>query len=177
MRTVVASIEGEFRRYRTLAEKAMAQLDEAGLARRFSGTDNSIGTIAWHVGGNLRSRFTDFLTTDGEKPWRDRDSEFAERTVSKDELLAHWNRGWDVLMATLASLSDDDLAKTVTIRETPLSVLEALHRSLAHCAYHAGQIVFVAKSLRGGEWNYLSIPPGQSAEYAKHPTLEKPPAR
>jgi hypothetical protein len=116
------------------------------------------------VGGNLRSRFTDFLTTDGEKPWRDRESEFLARTPSRAELLESWNSGWDVLEASLAGVADSNLADTVTIRGEELSVIQALHRSLAHTAYHVGQIVHRAKELRGEDWEYLSIPPGGQAD-------------
>jgi hypothetical protein len=124
------------------------------------------------VSGNLESRFTDFLTTDGEKPWRRREDEFAARTVSREELLAKWNRGWDVLLSTLASLTDADLAKSIAIRGQALSVHEALHRSLAHTCYHVGQIVYVAHAIRGREWRYLSISPGQSDAYNAAPTDE-----
>ena len=161
MRALVASIEGEYRRYKTLGENAVSQLPDSQLADA-AGASNSVATIVWHLAGNLTSRFTDFLTSDGEKPWRDRDSEFLARQVKRAELQAKWEDGWRVLFATLSALSDADLAKTVTIRGQPHTVAEALHRSLAHTSYHVGQIVFVAKALRGADWRYLSIPPGQS---------------
>lgn len=119
----------------------------------------------WHVAGNLKSRFTDFLTTDGEKPWRDRESEFAARTVTAAELSAKWEDGWSALLTEVDALSDADLARTVTIRSQPLSVLDALQRSLAHTSYHVGQIVFLSRLLTGGRWEWLSIPPGQSDEF------------
>lgn len=128
--------------------------------------------LCWHISGNLKSRFTDFLTTDGEKPWRDREEEFSARTVGRPELLAKWNDGWQTLLDTLAGLTDDDLKKTITIRQQPMLVHEALHRSLAHTVYHVGQIVFIAKEFRGGAWHYLSIPPGQSAAYNQAPRFE-----
>src|SRR5690606_27659138 len=121
---------------------------------------------------NLESRFTDFLTSDGEKPWRDRESEFASRSVSLAELREKWNRGWEVLLNELESLTDSDLTGTVTIRGTSLRVDEALLRSLAHTSYHVGQIVHIAKALKGGDWEYLSIPPGGSAAYNANPTSE-----
>ncbi len=161
-RALVASLEGEYRRYKTLGENAINQLPDAQLAEA-AGPSNSIATIVWHVAGNLTSRFTDFLTSDGEKPWRDRDSEFLARQVKRAELQAKWEEGWRVLFAALSALGDADLAKTVTIRGQPHTVAEALHRSLAHTSYHVGQIVFVAKALRGADWRYLSIPPGQSS--------------
>ncbi len=160
-RALVASIEVEYRRYKTLGENAVSQLPDAQLAEA-AGSSNSIATIVWHLAGNLTSRFTDFLTSDGEKPWRDRDSEFLTRQVTRAELQAKWEDGWRVLFAAVSPLTDADLAKTVTIRAQPHTVAEALHRSLAHTSYHVGQIVFVAKALRGADWRYLSIPPGQS---------------
>jgi len=164
MRDLIASIEAEYRRYKTLGESAMDQLADSQLAQA-TGPGNSIVTIVWHVAGNLQSRFTDFLTSDGEKPWRDRDSEFLARQVSRKELQAKWEDGWRVLFAALTDLSDADLGRAVTIRSEPHTVAQALHRSLAHASYHVGQIVFVAKALRGPDWRYLSIPPGQSARY------------
>ena len=173
MRTVVSSIESEYRRYKRLGEDAFRQLDADALARRPPGEGNSVAMIVWHLSGNLRSRFTDFLRSDGEKPWRDRESEFAPRAVSMAEVLDKWEGGWTVLFAALSTLSDDDLPGTVTIRGQGLSVLEALHRSLAHASYHVGQIVFLARSLRGGDWKWLTIPPGKSDEYNRNPTREK----
>jgi uncharacterized damage-inducible protein DinB len=162
MNSIVESIHAEYLRYKRLAEGAIAQLDDADLSAAGPNGGNSIAVICWHVAGNLRSRFTDFLTTDGEKPWRARDEEFVTRTVTREELLAKWNEGWETLLGALASLTDEQLQLTVTIRHIPHRVHEALHRSLAHVSYHVGQIVYLAKSVRGGEWKYLSIPPGQS---------------
>lgn len=177
MRTVLESIESELRRYKRLGEKAMGQVAPDALARRPAGEGNSVATIVWHVAGNLRSRFTDFLTTDGEKPWRDRESEFVERAVTPAEVRARWEEGWAVLLATVAGLSDEDLARTVRIRGEELSVLDALHRSLAHTSYHVGQIVFLSKALCGSHWQWLSIPPGKSDEYNRNPTPQKGPPR
>jgi hypothetical protein len=177
MRTVLSSIEAEYRRYQRLGEGAIAQLDRAGLAARPPGEGNSVAVIVWHLAGNLKSRFTDFLTTDGEKPWRDRESEFEARDVGPAEVLAKWEEGWRVLFAATAMLADADLLRPVRIRGQELSVAEALHRSLAHASYHVGQIVFLARSLRGGAWEFLTIPPGQSDQYNRDPTREKgPPA-
>ena len=159
MRTFMESIEAEYRRSRSTAEAAMEQLSDEELVAVPAGTASSVATIAWHIGGNLRSRFTDFLTTDGEKPWRDRDSEFEARTPSREELLAFWNEGWDVLQHSLGDLADANLVDVVRIRGEELSVIQALHRSLAHTTYHVGQIVHRAKELRGEEWTYLSVPP------------------
>jgi hypothetical protein len=177
MNALIRSITGEFRRYKALAEGAIAQLNDADLTVPGPGNGNSIATICWHVSGNLQSRFTDFLTSDGEKPWRNREEEFGQRMVSRSDLMTHWERGWEVLLSTLDSLNDADLERTVTIRQQPLLVHEALHRSLAHLSYHVGQIVFHARGLRGMHWKYLSIPPGKSAEYNEQPRAEKPDAQ
>src|SRR5881227_3413694 len=142
MASVIQSIAGEYRRYKALAEGALAQLSDGEICTPAPGAGNSIATICWHVSGNLRSRFTDFLTSDGEKPWRQREEEFAPRAVSKTELLRKWGEGWAALHGALANLTDDQLNDTVTIRQQPLTVHEALHRSLAHLAYHVGQIVY-----------------------------------
>ena len=174
MRVIIKSIEAEYRRYKQLAESSFAQLSEQQLAQVAGSSDNSVATIAWHIGGNLRSRFTEFLNSDGEKPWRDRETEFHPRHVAHEQLLAFWETGWQALFSTLDSLTDDDLTRTVKIRNQPLTMLEALHRSLTHTSYHVGQIVFVAKALRGSSWKYLTIPPGRSAEYNQNPIDERP---
>jgi uncharacterized damage-inducible protein DinB len=170
--TIVDSIRAEYLRYKTLAEGAIDQLGDVDLSREGASGGNSIAVLCWHISGNLKSRFTDFLTTDGEKPWRDREEEFRARAVTRSELLEKWNDGWTVLLDALSRLRVDDLGKTVTVRNQPLIVHEALHRSLAHTAYHVGQIVYIAKEFRGGAWNYLSIPPGQSAAYNQAPKYE-----
>lgn len=173
MTTIIESIRAEYLRYKALAEAAIEQSSEAGLSASGPDDGNSIAVICWHVSGNLRSRFTDFLSSDGEKPWREREEEFRARTVTRAELLGKWNEGWNVLLGTLDTLTDEDLHATVAIRSQPLLVHEALHRSLAHLAYHVGQIVYIAKSGRGKDWKYLSIPPGQSDTYNRNPALER----
>ena len=145
------------------------------LGRAAQGDGNSMAVLIQHIAGNFASRFTDFLTTDGEKPWRDREAEFTARPGTRDELRKRWETGWETLEAALRSLSDDDLGRSVTIRGQPLSVREALHRSLAHASYHVGQMVMLGRSLRGDQWRFLSIPPGMSAEYNRAPSLEKIP--
>jgi uncharacterized damage-inducible protein DinB len=170
--TITESIRAEYLRYKTMAEAAVRQVDDAQLAAHTSANSNSIATICWHLAGNLKSRFTDFLTSDGEKPWRHREEEFEARAVTKAELLATWEDGWAALLGALAELDDDRLHGTVTIRRQSLHVHEALQRSLAHVAYHVGQIVYIAKALRGSEWTYLSIPPGKSDEYNRNPNGE-----
>jgi uncharacterized damage-inducible protein DinB len=176
MTNLVDSIRAEYLRYKSLAEAAIDQLSDDQLSTPGPNGGNSIATICWHVSGNLKSRFTDFLNADGEKPWRQREEEFKARTVTRSELLSKWNEGWDVLLGTLSTLTDEQLSRTVTIRQQPLLVHEALHRSLAHSSYHVGQIVYAAKAMRGKDWKYLSIPPGKSAAYNQAPTSEKPAA-
>ena len=171
-RTLLQLIEAEFVRYRLLAERAMRQVRPEELHTR-GAHGNSVAIVVWHVSGNLVSKFTDLLTTDGEKPWRNRDSEFEPRDASPAEVTEKWEHGWRVLFGTLAELTDDDLAAPITIRGVPFRVDEALLRSLAHLAYHVGQIVLLARSFRGDEWEYLSIPPGQSEAYNRNPVLEK----
>ncbi len=174
MASVVESITGEFKRYKALAEAALAQLNDDQLAAPPPGGGNSIATICWHIAGNLRSRFTDFLTADGEKPWRNREEEFAARPVTMRELLTHWEAGWKELHDTLAHLSDADLTRSVTIRGQAHRVDEALLRALAHISYHVGQVVYAAKALRGAAWKYLSIPPGQSVAFNTAPSGQRP---
>jgi hypothetical protein len=164
-RDIIDSVAAEYRRYKQLGERAIAQMTDEELSRPSAPDDNSVAVIVWHLSGNLKSRFTDFLTSDGEKPWRKRDEEFVQRVVSREQLLSKWEDGWQVLLSTLDALSDDDLGKIVTIRQQPLKVHQALHRLMAHAAYHVGQIVFVAKSLRGADWQSLSIPRGRSDDF------------
>jgi hypothetical protein len=174
MTSMVESTRAEYLRYKALAESAIAQLSEPHLSAPGPNGGGSIAIICWHIAGNLKSRFTDFMKSDGEKPWRQREEEFERRTVTRAELLAKWNDGWAALLGALDTLTDGHLTVTVTIRQQPLLVHEALHRSLAHIAYHVGQIVYVAKEFRGSEWKYLSIPPGQSDAYNRAPTMERP---
>jgi uncharacterized damage-inducible protein DinB len=176
MNDYVRSLEEEYKRYKALGEAAIAQLSDEQLSTAAPGGGNSIAAIVWHVAGNLESRFTDFRTTDGEKPWRNRDEEFELRSVSRGQLTEKWDRGWHALLSALSPLTDADLQTTVTIRRQPLRIDEALHRSLAHTTYHVGQIVFLAKQFRGEEWNCLSIPLGGSRAYNDAPNREKPSA-
>ena len=174
-KTMVVAMRAEFLRYKALGEKAIAQLGEQDLSTSPPGGGNSIAVICWHLSGNLRSRFTDFLTTDGEKPWRRRDEEFESRQVTRDELKAKWDQGWSVLLGTLDGLDDTHLDASVTIRGQGLLVREALLRALAHVSYHVGQIVYAAKAIRGDAWESLSIPVGQSDQYNRKPVLDRPP--
>ncbi|MDH3271657.1 MAG: DUF1572 domain-containing protein [Gemmatimonadota bacterium] len=173
MRAVIESIEGEYRRYRALGEGTLDQLDRVQLCARPTPGSLSVATIVWHISGNLESRFTDFLTTDGEKPWRQREEEFAERDVGPEEVRAKWERGWHVLTATLASLEDRHLDDAVTIRGVDFTVSQALHRSLGHTAYHVGQMTYLGKMHAGDGWTYLSIAPGGTSAYNANPTHEK----
>ncbi len=165
----------EYRRYRAIAEKAIAQVDEAGLNRIPCIDGNSIAMIMRHLSGNLKSRFTDFLTTDGEKPWRHRDQEFQEGQYSLASLKQEWDEAWGLIEQTLADLSDDDMEREVKIRGVGLCVREALNRSMAHVAYHVGQITLLARMDQQGAWAWISVPKGRSAEYNKNPTKEKAP--
>jgi len=171
-RTIISLIEAEYLRYKGLGEGALDQLDAPELLVDAEGV-NSVATIVWHISGNLESRFTDFLDTDGEKDWRNRESEFERRVATPEEVRAKWERGWGVLLDALDQLADENLSGTITIRGMPLRVDEALFRSLAHASYHVGQIVHIAKGLRASSWKYLTIPPGGSVAYNADPTLEK----
>jgi hypothetical protein len=164
--TYLNDIRRTYRNYRALAERAVAQVSDEQLRTALDAEDNSIAVIMQHVAGNLRSRFTSFLTADGEKPDRNRDSEFdAGLASSRDDLLARWNAAWDIVLGELDALTPNDLERTVHIRYEPFAVAEALNRSVAHTAYHVGQIVFLAKHFAGSSWTSLSIPKGKSAEY------------
>jgi len=172
MSDVMSSIAAEFRRYKALGDASMEQLTNAELAQPDAAGGNALAVIVWHIAGNLRSRFTDFRTADGEKPWRNRDEEFEDRAVTRAELLAKWESGWHTLFTALSELSDQDLHAQVTIRGQSYSIHAALLRAVAHVSYHVGQIVYIGKSIRGTEWRNLSIPRGQSAAYNQHPTRE-----
>jgi hypothetical protein len=159
---------GVFNNYRGLAEKSFTQLKSNEEFHYQPDTEsNSIAVIMKHMAGNMISRWTDFLTTDGEKPNRNRDSEFVNGNESREQLMEFWNKGWKVFMDTLHSLKEEDLLKTVTIRGEGLTVMQALNRQTAHYAYHVGQIVFLAKHIRNSDWNSLSIPKNKSAEFMK----------
>lgn len=151
--------------YKTLAEKAMDQIHEDQLFVAYNENTNSIAVIVKHLTGNMLSRWTDFLVTDGEKEWRDRDAEFENDFNSKEELISFWNKGWDVFLNTLQSLQPEDLTQIVYIRNQGHTVVDAINRQLAHYPYHVGQIVFYAKLLKETEWNSLSIPKNQSKDY------------
>lgn len=150
--------------HRHLVEKALEQVSDEDFFRQPDPGSNSIAILVKHLTGNMRSRFTDFLTTDGEKPDRDRDGEFVRGSETRADLMSAWESGWDVVASTFESLTPEDLGRTVTIKSEPHTVLGAINRHLAHVAYHAGQIAYVAKHWSGPRWRTLSIPKGGSGE-------------
>jgi len=154
-----------FRYYQGLAERAMAQLTDAQLLASLDSESNSVAVIVKHMTGNMRSRFTDFLTSDGEKPDRRRDLEFTDPLGSRAELMASWEAGWACVFSALAPLGEADLTRTITIRGEAHSVMQAINRQLAHYSYHCGQIVYLAKHLKAGEWKSLSVARGSSEEF------------
>jgi len=159
------AIINAFEANKRLADRAVEQVPDDKLFIALDENTNSIAIVIKHVAGNLISRWTDFLTTDGEKPWRNRDDEFVDSFGSRAEVLGFWERGWMRLLATLQSLKPEDLEKTVAIRGEPHSVPLALERSLGHTCYHIGQIVQVARVHAGEKWNTLTIPRGGSREF------------
>ena len=159
------SAKKQFLYYKTLGEKAINQLDEEQLFVVANEDTNSIAQIVKHLSGNMISRWTDFLTSDGEKEWRNRDDEFVDTYESKSELLENWNKGWDCLFNAINPLKPEQLSEIIYIRNEGHSVVEAINRQLAHYPYHIGQIVFYAKLLKKTEWESLSIPKNKSGEY------------
>jgi hypothetical protein len=154
-----------FRKQKDMAEQAFGQLDDAAFFQRPGEQSNSVAVIVKHLAGNLASRWTDFLTSDGDKPWRDRDGEFVIGTDdTRARLLAAWEEGWDALFGTLVGLGKDDLLKTVTIRGEGHTVFQAIHRGLTHTAYHAGQVLYVARLVKQGAWRWITVPPGKSQQ-------------
>jgi hypothetical protein len=154
-----------FRNYKKLAERAIAQITEDEYFRAIDAESNSIAVVVKHIGGNLRSRWTDFLTSDGEKPDRDRDSEFMTETDTQESLTEMWETGWTALFASLEALTVEDFGRSVQVRGENFSVVKAVNRALAHAAYHVGQITFLAKHFRSTDWQTLSVPRGQSNDF------------
>jgi len=154
------------RGHKRLADGAIAQIDDHQFFAAPDPESNSVAIMVKHLAGNMRSRFTDFLTSDGEKPDRQRDREFISAPeATREEMLHQWEQGWQLVFDTLNSLTPADLERTVTIRGEPHSVLQAIHRQVVHYAYHVGQIVFLAKHWKGTKWKTLSVPKGQSEQY------------
>lgn len=166
--TYLRDVVRTYRNYKTLGDKALAQIPDTHLHTELDANSNSAAVIVKHVAGNLRSRFRDFLTSDGEKPDRDRDAEFemAER-ASRAQILEWWELGWTTALTSIEALRPEDLERTVRIRNEPFAVVEALNRSVTHTAYHVGQLVYLARHLAGPSWTTLSIPKGKSREHAQ----------
>jgi Protein of unknown function (DUF1572) len=173
VREIIEDYLDEYARYRAIGEKALEQMPDAALNRRFGEDGNSAAVIVRHISGNFLSRFTDFMTADGEKPWRKRDEEFEVRDFTRKEMNERWREGWAVLEKEAGALSDADLGKNVHIRGKALTVNEAIARSLAHVAYHVGQLVVLARINCKTEWKWISIPRGKSEQYNQNPTLER----
>ncbi|WP_031529621.1 DUF1572 family protein [Dyadobacter crusticola] len=161
----LASSIKQFEYYKMLGEKAIAQLPDEALFWQYNAESNSIAVIVNHIVGNMLSRFTDFLTTDGEKPWRNRDAEFEDLFSGREEIILHWEKGWAQLLTTLRNLRDDQLETIVYIRNDGHTVMEAINRQLAHYPYHIGQIVYIAKMAANENWESLSIPRNKSGDY------------
>ena len=159
------SVKKYFRQQKTLGDKTIEQLTEDNLLWQFNENSNSIAIIVQHLWGNMLSRFTDFLTEDGEKEWRDRDKEFESAIKTKEELVKKWNEGWQCVFNALDGLKEEDLGKTIFIRKEPHEVLEAINRQLAHYSNHVGQIVYIGKMQLNDKWISLSIPKGESKTF------------
>lgn len=161
----IISAKKEFNRYKSLGEKAISQVPDEKIYWQYNSETNSISIIVKHMSGNMLSRFTDFFTSDGEKNWRNRDAEFENEKMSRDELMASWNRGWNCLFHMLDGLAAEDLSRTVLIRNEKHTVVEAINRQLTHYAYHVGQIIHIAKMICDTGWKSLSIARGASGEF------------
>jgi hypothetical protein len=158
-----------FKGMKSNVEKALEQLNDTEIHWSLNEESNSIAIIMKHVAGNMISRWTDFMTTDGEKENRNRDDEFIDEFSSRPQLMDYWNKGWQVTLDSLTSLTENDLEKTIYIRKEPHTVVRAMQRSLAHIAYHCGQIVYLAKQMKGKDFKSLSIPRGESSKYVTEP--------
>ena len=166
-------ITKRFQSYKSLGDKTFEQLDDKDFLYQPSAESNSIAVIIQHIYGNLMSRFTNFLTEDGEKPWRKRDEEFEQMNVSKQDLISSWNTGWNSVFSTLNNLQPSDVMKKVSIRNEPMNAYDALLRALAHLSYHVGQIVYLGKEIKDSGWKSLSIPKGQSKQFNEQLTQQK----
>jgi hypothetical protein len=159
------SVRKQFEYYKMLGEKTIAQVTDEQLFWKYNEESNSIATIVKHLWGNMLSRWTDFLTTDGEKEWRDREGEFENDISTRDELLTKWNEGWDCLFSALDTVNETNFNQLVYIRNQGHTITEAINRQLAHYPYHVGQIVFIGKMVLDNQWTSLSIPRGDSGKY------------
>lgn len=160
--------------YKELGDKTFTQLNDWDFHYQPNHESNSIAIIIQHMAGNMQSRWTNFLTEDGEKEWRQRDDEFEIHNYSKHQLVEVWEKGWACCLDALESLKKKDLKKTVTIRQEPLTVIDAINRQLAHYPYHVGQIIHIAKTIKGKNWNNLSIPKGNSVAYNNSDEIKDP---
>ena len=160
--------------YKELGDKTFTQLNDWDFHYQPNNESNSIAIIIQHMAGNMQSRWTNFLTEDGEKEWRQRDDEFEIHNYTKHQLVEVWEKGWACCLGTLESLKKKDLKKTVTIRQEPLTVIDAINRQLAHYPYHVGQIIHIAKTIKGKNWTNLSIPKGNSAAYNNSDEIKDP---
>jgi uncharacterized damage-inducible protein DinB len=163
----LSSVIKRFKEYKTLGEKTFAQLNDEQMHVQPNKASNSIAIIIQHMHGNMFSRWTNFLTEDGEKSWRKRDAEFEVHSFTKEQLLHLWEEGWRVFLETLQSLRKEDLLKTVTIRSQPLTVVDAINRQMAHYSYHVGQIVYIGRWIKNSDWQSLSIPKDASEKFNK----------
>lgn len=161
----LSSVIKRFKEYKALGEKTFAQLRDEEMLLQPNEASNSIAIIVQHLHGNMMSRWTNFLTEDGEKSWRKRDKEFEVESYPKEQILQLWEEGWTVFLTALESLQEDDLLKNITIRTQPLSVVDAINRQLAHYGYHVGQIVYLGRWIKGSSWQPLSIPKGGSEAF------------
>lgn len=159
------STQQQFQYYKTLGERTITQLSDDELFWQYNSESNSIAIIVKHLWGNMLSRWTDFLTTDGEKEWRQREAEFDPDIKDRQELLEKWEAGWQCLFTALESINEENFTTTIYIRNMGHTVVEAVNRQLAHYAYHVGQMVYLGRMMKGNEWQSLSIPRGQSSAY------------
>lgn len=161
----LADAIASFSNYKKLAERAMEQISDEEFFKQIDEESNSIAIIVKHIAGNLKSRFTDFLTSDGEKDFRNRDTEFIAESDTRESLMEFWEESWQIIFSELGALKADDFEKTITIRQQPHTVCEAINRQLTHYSYHIGQITFLAKHFRSSEWKTLSVPKNKSAQF------------
>ena len=167
MKSYKESIIKQFEYYKLLGDKTFGQLENKDIQWQYNNESNSIAIIVKHIVGNMLSRWTNFLTEDGEKDWRQRDTEFEYPYFSKDDMIASWEKGWDCLFNAVKPLQDDDFSRIIYIRNQGHTVIEAINRQLAHYSYHVGQILFLGKMIKGEHWKSLSIPKGSSIKYNK----------
>lgn len=159
------SVKKQFAYYKSVGEKTFDQLEDADLFWQYNEASNSIAIIVNHLWGNMKSRWTDFLTTDGEKEWRERDLEFEPIIKTKEELLTKWNAGWECLFQALDTVNEENIDNEIYIRNQAHSIVEAINRQFAHYSYHIGQIVYIGRMIKGDDWKSLTIPKGKSANF------------